>query len=149
MKNRRPEIYAICAKDSIAIGDAKAFDLARLDAEGRPRPFRIVIVRQTPTTYRGYVNTCPHEGAWLNIGSGGFFDSTGTMLKCGKHGATFQIETGLCVDGPCQGASLEPVAVLAISGDICIAGVSLLEDDGGRGSPDDLEETMEIMITSD
>jgi len=144
MQTKPHEIYAVCPMDSIAIGQAKAFDLARLD-DGQPRPFRVLIVRVKPTTYRGYVNTCPHEGVWLNIGSGGFFDATGKYLRCGKHGATFEVETGLCVDGPCEGASLEPVAVMAVSGDVCIDGIELLEDrDFGQ-----YDETMEIMIHPD
>lgn len=146
MQTKPLEIYAICPMDSIAIGKAKAFDLAKLDEDGISRPFRIVIVRQTPTIYWGYANTCPHEGVWLNIGTGSFFDPTGKFLKCGKHGATFEIDTGICVSGPCEGAKLDSVAVMAMSGDVCISGVRLLEDDGFGFPADDLDETMEIMI---
>lgn len=149
METKLPEIYAICSMDSIAVGDAKAFDLAKVDKNGESRPFRIVIIRETPFIYRGYVNVCPHEGVWLNIGTGVFFNSTGQFLKCGKHGAIFRIDTGVCVGGPCEGARLEPVSVMAMSGDVCMSGVKLLEDDRPGFPTDDLDETMEIMIQSD
>ena len=31
------------------------------------------------------------------------------LILCNSHGARFQIENGICVSGPCPGASLEPV----------------------------------------
>jgi len=147
MKTQPPEIFAVCPMDAVPIGAARAFDLARVDDSGEARPFRIFIVREKPTTYRGYVNACPHEGVWLNIGSGRFFDSTGSFLRCGKHGAAFNIATGLCVDGPCAGAHLEPVAVVAINGVVCIAGVRLLEEESERRT-DAADETMEITVHS-
>jgi len=143
MSDQSPPLFAICPMGSIAVGEAKAFDLARLDDEGTAKPFRIVVVRKDGTRYLGYVNTCPHEGVWLNIGRGAFFDPAGTHLQCGKHRARFDIETGVCVSGPCEGQRLEAVEVVAASGDICISGIRLLEDDGVSMESDD---TMEIMI---
>ncbi|HZM08341.1 MAG TPA: Rieske (2Fe-2S) protein, partial [Methylocella sp.] len=71
-------------------------------------------------------------------------------LRCGRHGARFEIDTGICVDGPCQGASLESVALAVIQGDVCLCGIALVEDDG---IPDpfaeELDDTMEIMIHPD
>jgi nitrite reductase/ring-hydroxylating ferredoxin subunit len=32
-------------------------------------------------------------------------------LVCAAHGASFEMEQGLCVAGPCKGASLVAVAV--------------------------------------
>jgi hypothetical protein len=51
----------------------------------------------------------------------------------------------------CSGtASLEPVAVAAIQGEVCLCGIQLVEDDG---IPDPFaevaDETMEIMIHPD
>jgi hypothetical protein len=63
---------------------------------------------------------------------------------CGKHGALFDITTGICVDGPCRGDGLEPVKVVEVDGDICVTGVALVDDE--EPDPDD---TMEIMIHPD
>jgi nitrite reductase/ring-hydroxylating ferredoxin subunit len=142
-------VYAICATDGLGRGDAQAFSLSRITDSGESRPFPIVIIRTHANGYFGYVNTCPHQGTWLNIGSGEFFSSDRAFLKCGRHGANFEIETGLCVEGPCKGAGLEPVALAVIDGDVCLCGVPLVEDDGMPDPFGDLDDTMEIMIHPD
>jgi nitrite reductase/ring-hydroxylating ferredoxin subunit len=140
------EVFVICAMDAIAPGAARAFDLAESDGQGGARPFRIVIARTKAGQYFSYRNACPHQGVWLNIGSGAFLDETGLQLKCGRHGATFTIETGQCVSGACEGAQLEKVDVQALDGELCIRGVTLLEDDPPLRHDDDMDETMEITI---
>lgn len=140
------ELFVVCAMDEIAPGAARAFDLAEADGLGGAKPFRIVVVRDGEGRYFGYRNACPHQGVWLNIGAGGFFDETGALLKCGRHGATFAVETGRCVSGACEGAQLESVAVEALDGDLCISGVALVEEEPPLRHDDDMDETMEITI---
>lgn len=149
MSSENIEIYVICSASSIDPGTAKAFSLLRLNEEGETRPFPIVVIRKNGREFFGYVNVCPHEGVWLNIGSGTFFDSDKKFLKCGRHGAKFEVETGLCVDGPCKSANLEPIALTVIQGDVCICGVPLVEDDSSPYPFEDQDDTMEIMIHPD
>jgi nitrite reductase/ring-hydroxylating ferredoxin subunit len=149
MSSEGMEVFVICAASSIEPGTAKAFSLLRINDAGENRPFPIVIVRKNAKEFFGYVNSCPHEGLWLNIGSGSFFSEDRKFLRCGRHGAQFDIETGLCVDGPCKAASLEPVALAVLEGDVCLCGVSLVEDDGLPDPFAELDETMEIMIHPD
>jgi nitrite reductase/ring-hydroxylating ferredoxin subunit len=150
MSTEDHEVWSICATSSIEPGSAKAFSLLRINEAGESRPFPIVIVRKNAQEYFGYVNSCPHAGLWLNVGSGAFFDEDRKFLRCGRHGSKFEIETGLCIDGPCKTASLEPVAIAAIQGEVCLCGIQLVEDDG---IPDPFaevaDETMEIMIHPD
>jgi nitrite reductase/ring-hydroxylating ferredoxin subunit len=143
------EVFAVCAVDDIERGDAKPFSLSRINEAGESRPFPIVIVRTHANAYLGYVNSCPHEGIWLNFGEGDFFTADRTFLKCGRHGSVFEIETGLCIDGPCRERSLEPIALAVVDGDVCICGVALVEDEGMPNRFDDLDDTMEIMIHPD
>lgn len=143
------ELFVICAADSIARGDAKAFSLSRLNEDGESRPFPVVIVRTHANDYFAYVNSCPHERIWLNFGAGEFFSPDRAFLKCGRHGATFEIDTGLCVDGPCQGKNLEPIAVAVVDGEVCLCGVPLAEDDGYPNPFEEFDDTMEIMIHPD
>lgn len=140
------EVFAICAVDDIEKGDARSFSLSRIDEAGESRPFPIVIVRTHANAYLGYVNSCPHEGIWLNFGEGTFFTPDRAFLKCGRHGSVFEIETGLCIDGPCKDRNLEPIALAVVDGDVCICGVALVEDDRMPNPFDDLDDTMEIMI---
>lgn len=149
MSAEEMEVFVICAARHIEPGTAKAFSLMRINEAGESVPFPIVIVRKNAKEFFGYVNKCPHEGLWLNIGSGTFFNEDKKHLRCGRHGAKFEIETGLCVEGPCKTASLEPLAISIIKGDVCMIGIQLVEDDEIPDRIEDHDETMEIMIHPD
>jgi nitrite reductase/ring-hydroxylating ferredoxin subunit len=142
-------VYVICRANDIEPGRAKPFSLSRVGEAGESRPFAIFVVRRSRNDYVGYVNVCPHAGAWLNINAGEFFSDDRAHLRCGRHGALFDIATGQCVDGPCQGASLEPVTLAVLDGDLCVCGVELVEDDGLPNPFVELDDTMEIMIHPD
>ena len=58
-----------------------------------------------------------------------FLDSEGTRIQCGKHGALFDLGSGECVDGPCVGAHLTRIEAMIDEDEICIAGITLEEDD--------------------
>jgi len=143
------EVYAICELDEIAPGEAKAFNLSRLGDDGEARPYRIMVVRTGARDAVGYLNACPHQGTWLNVGAGEFFNKDGTMLRCGRHGSLFDIESGACTEGPCKDANLEPIALVVVGDDICLAGVTLVEEDVRPFPYDDFDDTMEIMISPD
>ena len=49
-----------------------------------------------------------------------FFSDDGRFLYCGTHGATYEPETGKCVEGPCKGLSLFPLAVELAGGDVMV-----------------------------
>ena len=121
--------YAVCHLADIPNRRARAFTLLRETELSGPRgePFHIVILRWDRKIH-GYVNRCPHHGTMLDWERDQFFDSTGTRLMCGKHGAEFAIDSGTCISGPCAGAQLEPIRLAILDGDICITGVTLVED---------------------
>ena len=146
--NRRREaakLFVICAADSIERSNAKAFSLFRINEAGESRPFPIMVIRTHTDNYIGYVNSCPHQGIWLNFGEGTFFTPDRTFLKCGRHGSVFEIDSGLCIDGPCKDRSLEPIALAVVDGEVCLCGVEL-EESGHPDPFDDGDDTMEIMI---
>lgn len=142
------EVFVVCAADDIERGDARPFSLSRIGEDGQGRPLPIVIVRTHANEYFGYVNSCPHQKTWLNIGAGEFFSRDRGFLRCGRHGSTFEIDTGLCIDGPCKDQSLQPIALAVVDGDVCVCGIALVEDQG-RNPFDELDDTMEIMIHPD
>jgi nitrite reductase/ring-hydroxylating ferredoxin subunit len=149
MSSEEIEVFVVCATDAVERGGARAFSLSRLDEAGEGRPFPIVVIRTHDNDYVGYVNTCPHDGVWLNVGSGEFFTPDRAFLRCGRHGATFEIDTGLCIDGPCNGRSLQPIALAVVGDEVCLCGERLVEDDRFPDPFDDHDETMEIMIHPD
>lgn len=149
MSSAEIEVFAVCRADDIERGDARPFSLSRINEAGESRPFPIVIVRTHADSYFGYVNSCPHEGIWLNFGEGTFFTRDRAFLKCGRHGSVFEIETGLCIDGRCKEKSLEPIALAVVGSDVCICGITLVEDDRMSHPFDEFDDTMEIMIHPD
>lgn len=56
-------------------------------------------------------NVCPHQGRSLNFAPGKFLFSDKGYLVCSHHGASFDLESGCCIEGPCKGAFLTAVAV--------------------------------------
>ena len=68
----------------------------------------VVVIRRGEQAY-AYRNVCPHAGRLLNWAPGRFLFDKGRLV-CAAHGAVFEVETGLCVDGPCRGSSLEAVS---------------------------------------
>jgi nitrite reductase/ring-hydroxylating ferredoxin subunit len=120
--------YAICSMNDIPSQKAKGFQLMRVDDDGTTRPWHIVVVRWGRQVF-GYVNKCPHDGVNLDWERNQFLDPNGIRLMCGKHGALFELGTGTCVDGPCKGRSLIPVAMSVLDGDICVTGVTLVEEE--------------------
>lgn len=142
--NAEVDLYVICALDALDRGQAKAFSLSRVLDDSTTRPFSIFVVRTKQDHCVGYVNICPHQGSWLNIGEGTFFSADGERLRCGRHKAEFDVETGSCIKGPCLGKTMEPVALVVMDGEVCLCGIKLAEEE--VADYDELDETMEIMI---
>ena len=74
----------------------------------------LVQLRQA-TQLRAWLNICPHAARRLDWAPGKVLVSKG-LLVCAAHGASFELDQGLCVAGPCRGASLVPVRVAVAGG---------------------------------
>ena len=70
---------------------------------------------------RAWLNVCPHAGRRLDWAPGQFMCSREGLLVCAVHGASFELEGGLCVAGPCRGDALRPVAVEVRDGQVWLA----------------------------
>ncbi|MCB1339367.1 MAG: Rieske 2Fe-2S domain-containing protein [Maritimibacter sp.] len=106
----------LCRLDEIADGKARGFDPL---AQGRDTMF---VVRQGETLF-GWRNFCPHYGheqmAWQKDG---YLTHDGARIVCGAHGAEYEIDTGICVAGPCVGRRLIAVPLELRGGAIHISG---------------------------
>jgi nitrite reductase/ring-hydroxylating ferredoxin subunit len=71
-----------------------------------------LILRRHGERLQAWLNICPHAGRRLDWAPGRFLVDKGHLV-CAAHGASFEMERGECVAGPCRGASLVPVAVRA------------------------------------
>ncbi len=72
-------------------------------------PFRGIVLRRNGT-YACFANVCPHQRHPLNLAGDDFLTPDADFLRCASHGALFDPATGECVDGPCVGAALTPLA---------------------------------------
>jgi nitrite reductase/ring-hydroxylating ferredoxin subunit len=82
-----------------------------------------LLVRDTDGHARAYVNRCQHLPIPLDAGTREFLTEDGAHLLCSTHGALYRIADGYCVEGPCEGESLQRLR-LQIEGEI----VRLLDD---------------------
>lgn len=69
---------------------------------------------------QAWLNICPHAGRRLDYAPGKFLMQDGDLV-CAAHGATFRLDNGECVAGPCRGASLKAVPLRYVEGQVCLA----------------------------
>ena len=69
-----------------------------------------IVLRRSGDRVQAWLNICPHAGRRLDYAPGKFLLDQGRLV-CAAHGASFELEQGVCVAGPCRGASLVPLAV--------------------------------------
>ena len=67
-----------------------------------------------------YANQCPHTGSTLDWGNDRFLDPEGEFIQCSQHGALFEISTGTCVYGPCNGQSLHKIPHTIVDDWVCL-----------------------------
>ena len=112
----------LCPLHELGDPGARGFTLG-----GGEWPLRGFVVRHG-STVRAYVNHCPHAGFPLNWQPDGFLAPEAPLILCAMHGALFEIESGLCVAGPCAGRSLRALPVRVTAGYVLLeAGVPLEE----------------------
>ena len=92
----------LCRFDDIPDPGGKGFRIA-----GRARIF---VIRSGEDVF-GYVNVCPHQGTTLDWKPDAFLTLDKGLIQCATHGARFEVATGACAGGPCDGRALTPVAV--------------------------------------
>ena len=67
---------------------------------------------------RAWRNICPHAGRRLDWAPGQFLRAKDGSLVCAVHGASFELEAGRCIAGPCRGDRLRAVAVRCVDGEV-------------------------------
>ena len=83
-----------------------------------------LILHRDGEAVRAWLNVCPHAGRRLDWAPGKFLKSKDGLLVCAVHGASFELQGGVCVAGPCRGDALRPVAIEVRDGAVYLAGES-------------------------
>lgn len=109
--NDEPRANFLCMLDDIPDGGA-------LEIAGQPAGSPGIVVLRRGEEAWAYRNVCPHFSIPLNYEPNTFWAYDAELLMCAHHSAMFRFEDGLCIDGPCQGAALTPVAICIEQGQI-------------------------------
>jgi AcrR family transcriptional regulator/nitrite reductase/ring-hydroxylating ferredoxin subunit len=124
-----PASTYLCRMVELPDGGSRGFDP---EGSGQDSLF---VVRQGGRLF-GYRDQCPHYGdtpmAWRRHA---YLNAAGSRIVCAAHGALFQVEDGVCVQGPCLGQALTPVP-LTINSD----GEVHLMRTSGRPRADEVEQ---------
>ncbi|WP_042882943.1 Rieske (2Fe-2S) protein [Cupriavidus necator] len=107
----------LCRLASIPDGGACVVDAGHADGTG------VVVIRRGHDAW-AYLNRCPHFSVCLDYEPGEVLTYDGQVLMCAHHSALFRFEDGRCIEGPCAGAALTPVAIRVVDGEVrCAAGM--------------------------
>ena len=113
----RDDIHAAAATlarlDALAPGSLHEVE-AMVDGDAES----LILHRATDGDVRAWLNVCPHAGRRLDWAPGQFLRSKDGLLVCAVHGASFELQRGECVAGPCRGEALREVAVHCADGDV-------------------------------
>lgn len=82
-------------------------------------PLRGFLVRRGDEVC-AYVNRCPHAGHPLNMRPDEFLTPDRALILCNSHGALFDMASGICVHGPCEGKQLEKLPVRVEAGAVVL-----------------------------
>ena len=95
----------LCHIDEIADPGAKGFNLK----QGRKERL-LFLIKKEGKVY-AYENKCPHAGINLEWQDDDFLDPDKAHIQCSVHGALFNIESGDCMGGPCNGNGLTSLEI--------------------------------------
>lgn len=106
---------ALIALDAIADGAfAEVEAVVDGDAES-------LVLYRDGAQVRAFLNICPHAGRRLDWAPGQFLKSREGHLVCAAHGASFTLDSGDCIAGPCKGDRLRTVPVDVRDGQVYLA----------------------------
>ena len=108
----------VCREQELGQGVVRTKQLGH-DDDGLP--IMALVLRDESGDIVAYRNLCRHLPVPLDGGTGELLSEDGAHLICGTHGATYRLLDGYCVDGPCEGLSLQRLHVWEEAGDLYVS----------------------------
>lgn len=102
--------HRLCSISDIPDGESRGFEYQEMS---------LAAIRQGDKVYI-YHNSCPHLGLPLEWQPDQFLNNDKSLIQCCTHGALFTIDEGLCISGPCHGASLTAVDCRIEDGEVFV-----------------------------
>jgi nitrite reductase/ring-hydroxylating ferredoxin subunit len=100
----------LCRLDDIPDGGAIA-----VHVPSSTGGFDLIVMRRGTQAF-AYHNECPHAGRRLDYAPGKFLVRDG-RITCAAHGATFALQSGACLGGPCR-SGLVPLPLEIVDGSV-------------------------------
>ncbi len=108
----------ICLLEALPSHQAKRFQIRCSDIlpfvgmNADPEDYLSAFVLRKDEHIVAYLNRCAHLPMEMDWNPGIFFDEDFSHIVCSTHYALYEIDTGICVHGPCpKGAKLIPLRV--------------------------------------
>lgn len=99
------DCMVLCHIDDLKEGETKGF------LENEAGQDVLFVVKHNGELH-GWRNACPHvDGAPMAWRKDAYMDGKKQFVACHAHGALFEPDTGLCIQGPCLGKKLEKIQV--------------------------------------
>lgn len=108
----------VCRDGDLGHGDVRT---AMLGHDDDGLPVMAILLRDEEGRVVAYRNLCRHLPVPLDGGTGELLTEDGAHLVCGTHAATYRVNDGYCVDGPCKGLSLQLLYVRHDDGDLYVS----------------------------
>lgn len=93
--------YKLCPASEIPDPGSRAFEL-----EFQGQALAVFVVHSN-AAFHAFVNSCPHTGVNLEWQEDQFLDLDKAFIQCSTHDALFEIDSGLCIAGPCVDEHLQ------------------------------------------
>lgn len=103
----------LCRLDDLPDGGALGFDP---EACGQSTVFAV----RRGEGLRVYADRCPHHGTPMAWRRDAYLNAAGDRIVCAAHGALFEIDSGLCVLGPCLGDHLQALPWKISGGEVVL-----------------------------
>ena len=107
-------VIVVCRADALGEKQTAKFRI------GRGRQAREGFVIRHEGVLHAYRNECRHIPMTMDWVENRFLSRDGCYVQCATHGARYQIDTGLCVDGPPLGEKLRSLPVEEVDGEIFV-----------------------------
>lgn len=97
----------IVVADAASLGDRQTAKFTFMDGVDRKEGF---VIARAGRLF-AYRNECRHIPMTMDWVENRFLSRNRRFIQCATHGARYEIETGLCVDGPPAGETLRSLKV--------------------------------------
>lgn len=96
----------------------KVSDINEATSKGFEVNGESIFIVKMDNQLHAYKNICPHIQINLEFNPDEFLNDEKNFIQCSNHHALFEVDTGLCISGPCNGQSLQKFNIKLLNDEI-------------------------------